>query len=157
MAIQHTPGDVDIKAIISELASKAVKVGFFPDARYVDGTPVAYIATIQEYGYIGGGIPARPFFKPSLEKGAQKYRDGFAAAFRRTVKGTQTVSQGLEQIGLVAKGDIQDGIKGVTSPALKQSTIDQRASRHSKGLASDKPLVDTGKMLQSVTYVVEAK
>jgi hypothetical protein len=157
MTIKHEPGNIDLERIIAELASKVVKVGFFPDAKYDDGTQVAYIATIQEYGYIGGGIPARPFFEPSLAKGAENYKAGFVAAFRRTAKGTQTIAQGLEQIGALAKGDIQDGIKAVMSPALKPSTIAARARRHSGGLASTKPLVDTGKMIQSVTYAVESK
>ena len=39
-----------------------VEVGFFEDARYPDGTPVAFIALVNEYGL--GGRAERPFFPP---------------------------------------------------------------------------------------------
>ncbi|WYK44555.1 hypothetical protein WKR00_15190 [Morganella morganii] len=48
-------------------------------------------------------------------------------------------------------------IKSVTTPPLKDTTVAARARRHSKGKATSKPLVDSGLMLQSVTFAVEDK
>lgn len=39
-----------IKKSILDLDNKSLKVGFFESARYADGTPVAYVASIQEFG-----------------------------------------------------------------------------------------------------------
>src|SRR5207253_956193 len=51
----------------AKIAGKAgrgatLKVGFLENARYPDGTPVAMIGLIQNFGAPGAGIPPRPFF-----------------------------------------------------------------------------------------------
>ena len=46
---------------LKELSGVETKVGWFPSARYEDGTPVAYVASVQELGH--GPIPPRPFFR----------------------------------------------------------------------------------------------
>jgi hypothetical protein len=53
----------------------------------------------------------------------------------------------LDAVTLKAAGDVGKAIRAVTSPALKPMTIKR------KGF--DKPLVDSGQMLQSVTGKVE--
>ncbi|EMH6309298.1 TPA: hypothetical protein O4G03_002378, partial [Proteus mirabilis] len=68
-----------------------------------------------------------------------------------------TLDNGLTQIGATVAGDVKLAIKAVTTPALEESTVKARARRHSKGKATDKPLVDTGQMLQAVSFVVEDK
>lgn len=37
-----------LKAVYDELAKKRLSVGFFEHAKYPDGTPIAYVAAIQE-------------------------------------------------------------------------------------------------------------
>lgn len=39
-----------LDAIPEGFANRVAKVGWFPSAKYEDGTPVAYVAAIQEYG-----------------------------------------------------------------------------------------------------------
>lgn len=51
-----------LKAVYDELNKKQLKIGFFEHSKYPDGTPIAYVAAIQELGY--GPIPPRPFFAP---------------------------------------------------------------------------------------------
>ncbi|MDL2105264.1 hypothetical protein QQJ69_19235, partial [Proteus mirabilis] len=54
-----------LKAVYYELARKRLSVGFFEHSKYPDGTPIAYVASIQELGYPAGGIPPRPFLRPT--------------------------------------------------------------------------------------------
>src|SRR5208282_5520025 len=42
---------------------KSVRIGFFENAVYPDGTPVAMVAAIQEWGAPRAGIPPRPYFR----------------------------------------------------------------------------------------------
>lgn len=157
MTIKHQKGDVDLDSIIRQLSTKVVKVGFFEHSKYPDGTPIAGVAVVQGYGSVQRGIPARPFFRPALDDNRQKHIDGTAVAFRRAVKGTQTIDQGLEQLGSVVASDVQQAITNVFNPPLAASTIQARRRRNASGNASTKPLVDTGQMLQAVTYSVEVK
>lgn len=155
MVVKHTPGaNVDMEAVINDLASKIVKVGYFPHSRYPDGKPVAGVAVVQEKGSIKMNIKPRPTFGPAVKDNRQKHRDGIAATTRRALKGTQTVDQGLNQLGMVVVGDIKKNITELMTPELKDPTL---AARRRRGNTSTKPLVDTGFMLQEVTHVVEDK
>lgn len=146
-----------LKAVYDELAKKRLSVGFFEHAKYPDGTPIAYVAAIQELGYPAGGIPPRPFLRPTMNDKKQDYSQLIFRAVKVSIKGNITLDNGLTQIGATVAGDVKLAIKAVTTPALEESTVKARARSHSKGKATDKPLVDTGQMLQAVSFVVEDK
>ncbi|MBG2875545.1 hypothetical protein I4902_08270 [Proteus alimentorum] len=146
-----------LKAVYDELAKKRLSVGFFEHAKYPDGTPIAYVAAIQELGYSAGGIPPRPFLRPTMNDKKQDYSQLIFRAVKASIKGNITLDNGLTQIGATVAGDVKMAIKAVTTPALDDSTVKARARRHSKGKATDKPLVDTGQMLQAVSFIVEDK
>ena len=149
-----TVGRERLEKLLVELEQKVIKVGYFEHSKYTDGTPIAYIAAIQEQGYVKGGIPARPTLHPAMDANRGKYKQGVAKAVRGSLVGGD-LTTGLNAVGEVASGDVKEAIIALTSPALKQSTIDARKSRHYAGKASDKPLVDSGQMLRAVTYSVE--
>lgn len=144
-------------ATMNQIMRKQVEIGFFPEATYPEGTPVAYVAAIQEFGYPQGNIPARPFFRPTAESKRNEWGRQFAGAMSGALKGAIDFTSALEAIGGQAAGDVSRTISRITSPALKQSTIDARKSLTKSGNASSKPLVDTGHMLQSVTHKVSSK
>lgn len=146
-----------LKATYDELAKKQLKVGFFEHSKYPDGTPIAYIAAIQELGYPEGGIPPRSFFRPTMRDKKAEYSQLIFRVAKAAAKGNITVTEGLTQVGAKAAGDVKLAIKTVTTPALDDSTVKARARRHSKGKATNKPLVDTGQMLNAVNFVVEDK
>lgn len=146
-----------LKAVYDELNKKQLKIGFFEHSKYPDGTPIAYVAAIQELGYPAGGIPPRPFLRPAMADNAAGYKNLISQAINASVAGSIALNDGLNQIGAKAAGDVQNAIRTLTTPSLDTSTIRGRARRHSKGKASTKPLVDTGQMLQAVTYAVEDK
>lgn len=138
---------------LRELERKEIRVGFFDTAHYPDNTPVAYVAAIQEFGY--GPIPPRPFMRPAQAQNQQKWLAALAKGAKLSFVGKIDVSMVMAQVGMVAAGDVQKAIKAVTTPPLAQATIDARQSRLTgKKAASNKPLVDTGQMLQSVTSAV---
>lgn len=131
---------ISSKLNINDLSKKKLLVGFFDGDKYSDGTEVAYVASIHEFGT--KNIPARPFMRVAIKNNEKKWKDIFSGL----IKKGNSVKQSFEVLGNVAAGDVAQAIKDVSSPALKQSTIKQ------KGFS--KPLVDTGKMLQSVRYEV---
>lgn len=142
-----------VRKMLEQLAHKEVRVGFFEHSKYPDGTPIAYVAAVQELGY--GPIPPRPFMRPAEQQNKVKWVAGIAKGVSAALDGSMTIDHALEQVGMVAAADVKKAIKAVTAPALSDATIRARASKKkSKGNVSAKPLVDTGQMIQAVTSVV---
>lgn len=154
MAVRRVPGPAaaTLSAALKELDGLVGKTGYFETARYADGTPVAYVAAINEFGYPAGGIPMRATMRPTAaDKGAPggEWAQIAAKGARACLNGTTTPTAALEALTLRAAGDVGKAIVALTAPALSPRTI------AAKGFS--KPLVDTGQMLQSVTGVVERK
>lgn len=123
------------------------KVGWFESAAYPSGTPVAYVATIHEFGT--DRIPARPFMRPAVADHGQEWLDNLADGARASLRGGPSPAQVLELVALQAAGNVAEKIQAVTTPGLSAATVKR------KGF--DKPLIDTGQMIQSVTGKVETK
>lgn len=148
-------------AEISEgFVKNEAKVGWFSSAHYPDGTPVAYVALIQELGAPAVHIPPRPFIRPTIKAQrdvwAKLLRDGAKAV----IKGKFTAYQVLEGVGMQSAGDIRKTITQVESPPLKESTIKARARLlASKEITAslEKPLIATRLMMNSTTNVVGPK
>ena len=156
MEVRRTSNASAIKKVLEELGRKEIKVGFFESAKYPDGTPIAYVAAIQEFGH--GPIPPRPFMRPAEQQNAAKWQKGIAAGVKAALNGEVTIEHALEQVGMVAAGDVRKAIRAVTAPPLADSTIRARQGRlKGKKSASNKPLVDTGQMIQAVTSAVVDK
>lgn len=152
--VKHVKG-VDLDALIKEIESTSVEVGFFSNSRYANGTPVALVAATNEYGSLKQGIPPRPFMRPAHEQNKELFAKAIASAVKNAKDGKATFKQGMGLFGEVAVGKVQEAIKQVVEPPLAPSTLANRARRHSKGLFSSKPLVDSGIMFQSVNYEVK--
>lgn len=132
-----------------------VKVGFLAGASYPDGTPVATVAAVQEFGtrierqradgspYVVE-IPSRPFFRNMIAAS----KGGWSSAIAKNLKATDfDVNRTLDRMGQGIKGQLQQSIRDTNDPPLAPSTI------AAKGFST--PLIDTGHMLNSVDYRVE--
>ncbi|WP_272524236.1 MULTISPECIES: hypothetical protein [unclassified Providencia] len=146
-----------LKKVYDELGKKQLKVGFFEHSKYPDGTPIAYVAAIQELGCPAGGIPPRPFLRPTMSDKKTEYGQLIFRVAKAAASGNITINDGLTQVGAKAASDVKLAIKAVTTPVLDDATVKARARRHSKGKSTNKPLVDTGQMLQAVNFAVEDK
>lgn len=133
--------------IESQLDSKQVKVGFIDGATYPDGTPVAMVASANEYGRPDNNQPPRPFFRNAISEHSEEWGDTVA----RGISAGLPVDQILEVVGAQIQGDVQASIASLMDPPLAPSTI---AARKSKGNSSVKPLVDTKVMIGDVNYEV---
>ncbi len=126
------------------------KVGWFESAKYPDGTPVATVAMIHEFGAPGANIPARPFMRPTIADKGPEWNENIAKGIRAVLAGRTTADNVLTQVGMQAAGHIRQAISQVRSPALAASTIAQR-ERNGR---TDQPLHDTGLMIATLTSIV---
>ena len=130
---------------------KQVEVGFFESAKYEDGTPVAAVAAIHEFG--AKNIRERPFFRQAVTQ----MQDGVATIVRSGIDAEKMIvdDQLAHQVGTYAAAAVQESITALSHPGLAESTKRSRVARHGKKRGSNaNPLVDTGFMRASVTYEV---
>lgn len=149
---------VNMQVILANLSNKSAKVGFFDSAKYADGTPVAYVASIQEFGVAEKNIPPRPFMRPTVSGQKETWGKLAESGARSVLKGNTDIHNVMTQIAGKAAADIQTTITKVTSPALSPKTIAARLRKRADGKTVGnltKPLVDSGLMLSSLTFKVE--
>jgi hypothetical protein len=147
-----------LEVALKNLEGKVGKVGWFEKSKYPDGTQVAYVATIQEYGYPAHNIPPRPFMRPTILNKRNEWVKIAESGAKAVIKGDQAIDSVIEAIGLKAAGDIRKTISLIWTPPLSPRTIQARLNRrkNKKTVGNlDKPLVDTGIMLATLTNVVE--
>lgn len=155
------PGKEQLRVFLEGLKTDKVgKVGWDKSAVYEDGTPVAYVAAIQEFGYPAGGIRSRSFMRSTAAEQRDAWRLLAEDGARAILNGGATIDILLEGIGLQAAGDIAKKITQIHTPALKRATVRARMRRRADGKTVGnltKPLVDTGYMVNSITNVVEER
>jgi hypothetical protein len=143
-----TGGD-GIKKHLEELSKQiggggVLRVGFLENSAYPDGTPVPLVAAANEFGDPGHNRPPRPFFRIMLAEKAP----GWGVKFGKILKATDyDLGRSLGLMGEMMKGELQQSIRDFVAPELAESTI------AAKGF--DKPLIDTGHMLNSVDYDIK--
>lgn len=152
----------NLKALAKLAGRMETRVGWLANSAYPDdrgGADVAYVAAIMEYGYAPGKIPARPIMAPTFNANVQKWYALMARNAQGVVDGRLAVRDAFVQLGLVAQGDIQVTIRGITTPPLKESTLRARARRKNTTLAAvpSKPLEDSGLLISTVSHEVKGR
>ena len=130
---------------LKELGKKKVYVGFLAkDGKaYEDGLTVAQVAAWNEFGT--SDMPSRPFMRQTLSENQDKIKQLFDDAGKAVVKGAKA-DEVYNKIGVVAKAMMQDQIVNGKYKPNAPSTIRKKGS--------DRPLIDTGQMRQSVNYEI---
>ena len=143
-------GGEKLEAALRDLSRKvakpaSVKVGFLAKSTYPDGTPVAMIAAINEYGAPSRGQPPRPFFRRMI---AAKQGEWPVAVAGLLKANDLDAARALDLAGAAIAGQLRQSIRDLTDPPLAASTIRR------KGF--EKPLIDRGHMLNSVDHEMKA-
>lgn len=132
---------------IEQLKKLQVQVGFQAGAAAdEDGVDIANIAMWNELGT--SRAPARPFMRKSVDENTDKIKAMCARQLKRLAQGA-SAEDILEKIGVFQKGLIQRKIVDGTFEPNAPSTIRKKGS--------SRPLIDTGRMRQSVNFVIRRK
>lgn len=128
-------------------ARSKVEIGWFPAEKYEDGTSVAQVAAIHEYGAPAANIPARPMLGPIADQHRSEYQRIAAENIQRFVIDREDeVEAALEAFGIKVEGDVKKHITDGNFAPLKQATIDRKGS--------SKPLIDSATMRDTVSHKV---
>lgn len=172
-------GGEKLAAYLAELSQKVSKkgslsVGFFEGKTYPNGTSVAMVAAIQNFGAPKAGIPPRPFFSNMVRMKSGSWGPTLGNILRAN---DYDCARSLGLLGEEIAGDLRQSIIDTNSPALSPvtvmlrgmrandpsltvsgKTVGEAARRVAEGKtnygASAKPLVDQGILLNSVEYKV---
>lgn len=149
--IKHDGGLAALQKKADDYAKTKIKTGWFDSNRYEDGTPVAQVAKIQNDGAVIRNkktgktieIPSRPFFTDAINNNKENIKDRYIKDFKGYIKNKRNKEASLRRTsnyieGLVKKQIVNGGYKP-NSP----DTVEK------KGF--NKPLVDTGIMLQTIS------
>lgn len=152
-----------------ELQGKEAAVGWLGGKNYEEGTSVAYVAAINELGK-----NARPFIRPTIAAKSKEWIDLLKRGARAILLHGESAESVLEKVATAAEGDIADKITQISAPPLSPITILLRFWRrqgrkisgktvgqaaeevsrpdYQKPSVSEKPLVDRGIMLASLSH-----
>lgn len=132
---------------IDELIAKKVFVGFQAGrAAEEDGTDIATVAAWNELGT--ENIPSRPFLRMSVDENEDKINAMCAQQVKNLCNGGSAESV-LKEVGAFGVSLVQEKIGNGSFAPNAPATI--------KAKGSDHPLIDSGRMRQSVHYVVKGK
>lgn len=168
-------GGAALEAKLAEISKRVtsaaeVQVGFLEGARYPDGTSVAMIAAVQNWGAPSRGIPPRPFFTNMIDKHGKEWGGQVAQLLERTGGDAR---KSLELMGVHIQGQLREEIIATNTPPNSMATnilknrfpmggqtfadVLQAWSDAAAGVTAPtgKPLVHTGHMLGSVESEVK--
>lgn len=146
-----------LRKAITALHGAQGKVGWFPSAKYADGTPVALVAAVQENGSTKRNIPPRPFMRRTQAEKRAEWKDDARRLAAAVAAGQLPPDALMAGLTMKAEGAIRQTISKVSTPPLSERTIAARRRRNASGEASNKPLVDTAIMLNTLTSQVTKK
>lgn len=178
MKIVKTPGALPkLRAAVAGLDGSEGRVGWFPSAKYQDGTPVAGVAAVQEFG--SGATPPRSFFRTTNAEKQPAWKATSEKLAKAVIQGKLAPAQLQEGLCLAAEGDVRAKIGKIFEPPLSTITLLARMHRKKGGVVtgktigalaakadagpqrisgiSTKPLVDSGFMLATLTSQVTKK
>lgn len=147
----------DILRSVRALTEKEVLIGIPSTTAGRDDTPInnAEIGYLMETGSPAQNIPPRPFLVPGVESARAKFIPHMKQAGISALEGKAgDVDRGFEGAGMIAASSVQQKITEGPFTPLSSVTL---AKRRAKGRTSEKPLIDTGQLRRSVTYVVRNK
>jgi hypothetical protein len=144
-------GGKKLERVLSTLSQNVknggvLRCGFLERSTYPDGTSVAFVAAMNEFGHRGpDGKPVGPW--PFFRGMIQDKKGEWGPALAKLLKASNYDGKSsLDKLGEGIAGQLRQSITATYTPALKPSTIRRKGS--------SKPMVDTGHMLNSVDHEV---
>ncbi|MDH2927229.1 hypothetical protein FW755_11065 [Lonepinella koalarum] len=145
VSMQHNGNGLNTLAErLAELKAKSAYVGLpVDDNPFVDGSSInmATLAAVLEFG--NEHIPSRPFLRQTLAENQQKYTEFL----------TELIRDGLD--AETAYGRLAEMVVGDVRSNMVNGSWTPNAKATIKRKGSSKPLIDTGKLRQSIRGIVK--
>ncbi len=137
-----------LEKLTKEMGSKSIEVGFNESSgTYKDGPTVAQVAAWNEYGTEHS--PSRPFMRQTMVDYRDKISEYAGEALKTAAAEHGDIATVMNKVGAYTKGRMQKEIRDGDWVPNAPSTIANKGS--------SKPLIDSGRMRQSIVYVIKEK
>lgn len=137
------------RVLVGVPAEKALRK---PEDGEKDPPNNAAIGYWMENGVPEANIPARPWLGPGIATVQKDINARFEACAKGVLDGLPvSVDRTLNIVGLMAQNAVKSKIDNGPFIPLSPRTL---AARRRRGRKGDKPLIDTGQLRASVTYVI---
>lgn len=162
--VTRSPGPAKalLEAALKQLDKVEGRVGWFSGNSYPNGgPPVAYVASVHEYGYPEGNIPPRLGMRGVNRDERNAWSTLSQKLSREVIQGKRTAESMMELQGAKAAGDYRKHITGPIQPPLKPATVVARLSRYahvskkSISVTVAHPLTDRKILLNTLTNTTE--
>lgn len=126
-----------------------------------DALSVVEVGAIHEFGVTGAGrnknvdIPQRSFLRSTADEQQPAFVKIIRQQMRKVIDNKTSLMQMLQVLGFQAQEMVRNRIKGRIAPPLEPSTV--AAKRGGSLLAPEHPLVDSGRLLNSITFKAKIK
>lgn len=148
-------GMLRILKSIKEIGETFIKVGILSSADpEPDGMNMAQLATIHEYGAPSAGIPARPFLAQTITRITDQIIQFNGQEIDKIYQGKSTPLTSISKLGVFVTKEIKKEFKLGTLEPLKPATIRAKTVDGKRGTT---PLIDTGRLRNSINYEVVKK
>lgn len=159
--------------LMARLENLRMTVGVHATERDEGGGPMAVIAGVHEFG--SERIPARPYMRPTVWSNREKYIKTLRGALRRAIRGQGNLRVHMAHLGERVVRDMQRTIRAQGEPAnsfqdLADATVEARDARRAASgkrrmgkrrqsannkWTGHKALIDTGRLINSIRWVLE--
>lgn len=137
---------------LKEARKKAVYVGL-PKGKasdtYENGETVIQVGAIHEFGM--GRNPERSFLRVPFKKNEGRIKGLINKQFSLIFNGEADTVQSLNKIGILARNISVESFTDNDWPELSEARKQQKIVNGKRG---DRPLINTGALRQSITWVV---
>ena len=113
----------------------------------IDEITVFQIGMIHEFGVPEKNIPSRSFIRVPIENNIKEITKLIENNHKLVSENSMSAKVALDRIGLKAQNTIKESFRNNDWKPLKRATIKRKGS--------SRPLIDTGQLIGSISYIVE--
>lgn len=112
-----------------------------------EGITVFQIGMIHEFGVPEKNIPRRSFIRVPIENNIKEITKLIENNHKLVSENSMSAKVALDRIGIMAQNTIKESFRNNDWKPLKRATVKRKGS--------SRPLIDTGQLIGSISYIVE--
>ena len=135
---------------LQQFKDSVVKAGILAkdgSQNHSEGITVFQIGMIHEFGVPEKNIPRRSFIRVPIENNIKEITKLIENNHRLVSENAMSAKVALDRIGIKAQNTIKESFRKNDWKPLKRATIKRKGS--------SRPLIDTGQLIGSISYIVE--
>ena len=135
---------------LQQFKDSVVKAGILAkdgSENHSEGITVFQIGMIHEFGVPEKNIPRRSFIRVPIENNIKEITKLIENNHKLVSENVMSAKVALDRIGIKAQNTIKESFRNNDWKPLKRATVKRKGS--------SRPLIDTGQLIGSISYIVE--